>query len=195
MHFVSPGWRFPILRENLAGRFEGNTPELSCSFSLEKSCSLSRLRCPHDWSEWIAIIRRNLSRSSGVLAGCERVNAEVRREALQHYARQPLKLDQKERNPETQGMKSYGGFSTYVGLEPIVVGRQGAEMALPEADVPSVWLSVSDGPRPEPCPGSQANEPEKPRSRKPFDSWVSRPRPLTSAETPLSRCVQESPPP
>ena len=118
VHFVLPGWRFPILRENLAGRFEGNTPELSCSFSLEKSCSLSRLRCPHDWSEWIAIIRRNLSRSSGVLAGCERVNAEVRREALQHYARQPLKLDQKERNPETQGMKSYGGFSTYVGLEP-----------------------------------------------------------------------------
>ena len=48
----------------------------------------------------------------------KRVNAEVHRQALQHDTRQPLELDQKERNPETQGMKSYGGIGTYVRLGP-----------------------------------------------------------------------------
>ena len=33
-----------------------------CNFSLEKSYSSSRLKCPHDRSKWIAIIRRSLSR-------------------------------------------------------------------------------------------------------------------------------------
>ena len=94
VHFVSPGWRFRILRENLAGRFEGNTPELFCSFSLEKSYSLRRLRCPHDWSEWIAIIRRNLSRSSGVLAASNwRVaNGSTQRFVAKRYNTTPANL-------------------------------------------------------------------------------------------------------
>ena len=54
----------------------------------------------------------------------KRVNAEVHRQALQHDTRQPLELDQKERNPETQGMKSYGGIGTYVRLGLIVKSHQ-----------------------------------------------------------------------
>ena len=52
----------------LGVNFGSSTPELFCSFSLEKSYSPSRLKCPHDWGEWIAIIRRSLSGSSAVLA-------------------------------------------------------------------------------------------------------------------------------
>ena len=54
----------------------------------------------------------------------KRVNAEVHRQALQHDTRQPLELDQKERNPETQGMKSYGGIGTYVRLGPILLSER-----------------------------------------------------------------------
>ena len=54
---------------NLPADLEGNTPELGCNFSLEKSYSPSRLKYDHDWGEWIAIIRRSLSCSSGRVSG------------------------------------------------------------------------------------------------------------------------------
>ena len=58
-----------------------------------------------------------------------------------------------------------------------------------------VWLSVRLGPRSEPGVGSQPNEPAMPRSRNPALSWVSRPRPLTSARIPVAGSDHASPPP
>ena len=60
---------------------------------------------------------------------------------------------------------------------------------------PRVWLSVSDGPRSEPCRGFQENDPAIPWSRKPPPAWVSSPRALTSAEMPLFACDHASPGP
>ena len=65
----------------------------------------------------------------------------------------------------------------------------------PEADAPTVWLSVSDGPRAVSGRGSQASDPAKPCSRKPPSSCVSSPRPRRSALIPRSGSDQASPAP
>ena len=65
----------------------------------------------------------------------------------------------------------------------------------PEAETPSVWLSVSGGPRSLSGAGSQASEPAKPRSLKPSAACVSCPRARSSACTPSDGSAHASPAP
>ena len=51
-------------------------------------------------------------------AARQRVHPEVHREALQFFACQPRKLDEEARNQETEAVKSYGRFGTFVPLGP-----------------------------------------------------------------------------